>query len=99
MSQETLTQADLTITLAKVLNIPRLEIKPILTSILSLMNDSIINDKKLKLTNFGTFNVRDKNTRMGRNPKTGERAIISARKIIIFAPATYLRNKIADRQE
>jgi len=98
MSQKTLTQADLIIALAQELNISLLEAKPIFVSILSLMSESIINNKKLKLSNFGTFNVKNKNARMGRNVKTGEEALIEARKIMLFKPALCLRNIVADRQ-
>ena len=43
--------------------------------------------KKLKLSKFGTFSIRKKNSRIGRNPKTKERKIISSRKVVLFKPS------------
>lgn len=59
----------------------------------SFMN-ALKRDKKITLTNFGTFVVKKKNHRMGRNPRTGEEAIITARKVVKFKPAISLKKKI-----
>ena len=48
---------------------------------------NIKNEKKLKLSKFGTFTIRQKNSRIGRNPKTKEPKIISSRKVILFKPS------------
>ena len=60
----------------------------------NLINDFIItviknikNEKKLKLSKFGTFSIREKKTRIGRNPKTKETKIISSRNVILFKPS------------
>ena len=51
---------------------------------LARMSDGVVHDEKLMLSNFGTFQVHDKESRPGRNPKTGEFATIKARKIVSF---------------
>ena len=48
---------------------------------------NIKSEKKLKLSKFGTFTIREKRSRMGRNPKTREKKIISSRKVILFKPS------------
>ena len=48
---------------------------------------NIKNEKKLKLSKFGTFSIRQKKSRVGRNPKTKENKIISERKVILFKPS------------
>ncbi len=48
----------------------------------------------LKITNFGSFSVRHKGPRMGRNPKTGEEAPISARRVVVFKPAQKLKHRV-----
>ena len=48
---------------------------------------NIKNEKKLKLSKFGTFSIRQKKSRIGRNPKTKENKIISERKVILFKPS------------
>lgn len=59
----------------------------------SFMN-ALKRDKKITLTNFGTFLVKKKNHRIGRNPRTGEDAIITARKVVKFKPCIALKRNI-----
>ena len=54
---------------------------------LSTIVSNIKSEKKLKLSKFGTFTIREKRSRMGRNPKTREKKIISSRKVILFKPS------------
>ena len=51
-------------------------------------------NKKVKIAKFGTFELRLKKKRIGRNPKTKEKAIISERKVVLFKPSKELKNKI-----
>ena len=55
---------------------------------------NLIKSKKIKISSFGTFEVVEKKERIGRNPKTKERAKISARRIVKFKPSLFLREKI-----
>lgn len=55
--------------------------------------------REVKLSGFGNFIIRDKNSRPGRNPKTGEPAEIAARRVVIFHPGQKLRNVIIDTVE
>ena len=48
---------------------------------------NIKNEKKLKLSKFGTFSVRQKKSRIGRNPKTKEKKVISSRNVVLFKPS------------
>ena len=51
-------------------------------------------EKKLKLSKFGTFTIREKKSRIGRNPKTKERKIISERKVVLFKPSKQFKDFI-----
>ena len=53
----------------------------------SLIISNLQKEKKIKLSNFGTFSVRQKKTRIGRNPKTKEKKTISERNVILFKPS------------
>ncbi len=55
---------------------------------------NIKEEKKLKLSKFGTFIVREKKSRIGRNPKTKETKVISRRKVILFKPSKEFKNFI-----
>ena len=54
---------------------------------LSTIVSNIKNEKKLKISKFGTFSIRQKKPRIGRNPKTKERKIISSRDVVLFKPS------------
>ena len=60
----------------------------------SLIISNLQNEKKIKLSNFGTFSVRQKKTRIGRNPKTKENFPIFSRNSVSFIPSKSLNNKI-----
>ena len=54
---------------------------------LFLFVENLIKEKKIKLSKFGTFTIREKKERIGRNPKTRENKIIKARKVVLFKPS------------
>ena len=59
----------------------------LINDFLSTIILNIKNEKKLKLSKFGTFNIRQKKSRIGRNPKTKEIKIISSRDVVLFKPS------------
>ena len=60
----------------------------------SILIEELINNKKVKITNFGTFILRHKKSRLGRNPKTLEESVISERNVILFKPSKELKKFI-----
>ena len=60
----------------------------------SLISYSLIKEKKIKISNFGTFSIRSKKSRIGRNPKTKEKKIISERNVVLFKPSKDFKNYI-----
>ena len=66
----------------------------ILEDILDMIIFNLKKEKKVKITNFGTFILRHKNERLGRNPKTKEKKIISKRNVILFKPSKELKKFI-----
>jgi len=66
----------------------------LLEDLLGYMTSNIINHKKLKLSNFGTFTLRVKKSRIGRNPKTKEKKLISNRNVVLFKSSNELKNYI-----
>ena len=59
----------------------------LLEDFLAILLDELIKKKKIKIPKFGTFILRHKNSRIGRNPKTLEQKIISERNVILFKPS------------
>ena len=66
----------------------------LIEDVFQLILQSIITNKKVKIAKFGTFSLRKKNQRIGRNPKTKEIKIISERNVILFKPSKELKNYI-----
>ena len=66
----------------------------LLDDILENIIDSLKKYKKIKISNFGTFSIRTKKSRFGRNPRTKEKKIISERKVILFKPSKDFKNYI-----
>ena len=66
----------------------------LLEDILEIILDNLKNYKKIKISNFGTFSLRLKKSRLGRNPKTKEKKIISERNVVLFKPSKDFKNYI-----
>ena len=60
----------------------------------SLIISNLVNEKKIKISKFGTFSIRQKKSRIGRNPKTKEKKIISDRKVVLFKPSKEFKEYI-----
>tara|TARA_B100000941_G_C28344694_1_gene468568 strand:+ start:478 stop:771 length:294 start_codon:yes stop_codon:yes gene_type:complete len=69
-------------------------IENLLEDFLTIIIDELIKSKKVKISKFGTFVLRHKKSRIGRNPKTLEKKIISERNVILFKPSKNLRKYI-----
>jgi integration host factor subunit alpha len=64
----------------------------LIEEIFSLITESLIEKKNIKLSKFGTFSLRLKRSRIGRNPKTKEKKIISQRQVVLFKPSKEFKN-------
>jgi integration host factor subunit alpha len=62
------------------------------------ITESLINGEEVKFAGFGTFKILEKNARMGRNPKTGVSALISARRVASFRPSNEFRERVANKK-
>ena len=92
MTGKTVTRADLVEALAKRANMQRADANRLLTRMLEMMQDSLVDGETVKLSRFGNFNVRAKRQRIGRNPKTGEEVPITPRRVVTFRPSQRLRD-------
>ena len=66
----------------------------LLEDFFDIILESLKKSKKVKIAKFGTFELRKKKSRIGRNPKTKEKKIISERNVVLFKPSKELKNKI-----
>ena len=91
MTGKTITRADLVEALARRANMQRADANRLLTRMLEMVQDSLVDGDTVKLSRFGNFNVRAKRQRVGRNPKTGEEVPITPRRVVTFRPSQMLR--------
>jgi len=94
MPGKTLTRADLSEAVHKQIGLSRNESADLVKSVLDLMSDTLVSGNSVKLSSFGTFMVRSKNGRIGRNPKTGEEVPITPRRVLVFRPSQVMKNVI-----
>ena len=91
----TLTRADLAETINRKLGISRAESLAMVEGILEKMCDALAKGENVKISGFGTFLLRDKAQRIGRNPKTGVEVPIAPRRVMTFRASQTMRDKIA----
>ena len=74
MTGKTLTRMDLGESLVREIGLSRSESSDLVESVLAHLSDTLVSGEMVKISSFGTFSLRDKKARVGRNPKTGEEA-------------------------
>jgi len=97
MSERTLTRADLSEAVYEELGLSRQESASLVESMLDLVGDELAKGETVKLSSFGSFAVRDKGQRLGRNPKTGEEVMIEPRRVLVFKPSQVLKDRVDRR--
>ncbi|PZU58939.1 MAG: integration host factor subunit alpha [Sphingobium sp.] len=91
----TLTRADLADSLNRQIGLSRAESASMVESILDMMGDALERGENVKISSFGTFVLRDKTQRIGRNPKTGVEVPIGPRRVLTFRASQSMRERIA----
>jgi integration host factor subunit alpha len=94
MASKTLTRADLSEAIHRDVGLSRTESAEMVKSVLDLVSDALVEGSTVKLSSFGTFMVRQKKGRIGRNPKTGEEVPITPRRVMVFRPSQVMKNVI-----
>ncbi|MGN0914033.1 MAG: integration host factor subunit alpha [Alphaproteobacteria bacterium] len=91
---KTITRADVAETIYEEIGLSRKDSNDILDMILDEIVQELSKGNDVKLSSFGTFSLKDKKARAGRNPKTGVDAVISPRRVISFKPSQTMRKTI-----
>ena len=94
-SMSTLTRADLADAINRKVGLSRAESLDLVEAILGRMSDALADGENVKISGFGTFLLRDKAQRIGRNPKTGVEVPITPRRVMTFRASQLLKDRIA----
>ncbi len=95
MSEKTLTRMDLSEAVFRETGLSRNDCADLVESVLKHMSDALVAGEQVKISSFGTFSVRDKAARVGRNPKTGEEVPIQPRRVLSFRPSHLMKDRVA----
>ncbi|WP_436642104.1 integration host factor subunit alpha [Microbaculum sp. FT89] len=94
MGDKTVTRADLCEAVYQTVGLSRTESADLVELVLSEIADCLEQGETVKLSSFGSFVVREKGERIGRNPKTGEEVPIEPRRVLVFKPSAVLKQRI-----
>lgn len=95
MTDKTLTRMDLSDAVHTQVGLSRNESADLVESVLRHISDALVAGSSVKISSFGTFSIRDKAARVGRNPKTGEEVPIHPRRVLTFRPSHLMKDKVA----
>lgn len=95
MSDKTLTRMDLSEAVFREVGLSRNDSAQLVESVLNHMSDALVQGQQVKISSFGTFSVRDKSARVGRNPKTGKEVPIDPRRVLTFRPSHLMKERVA----
>lgn len=94
MNESTLTRMDLSEAVFREVGLSRNESADLVESVLDHVSDALVGGESVKISSFGTFSIRDKNERIGRNPKTGEEVPIAPRRVLTFRPSHLMKERV-----
>jgi integration host factor subunit alpha len=96
MSEQTVTRAQLSDAVYQEVGLSRNESADLLELVLNEMVAALSRGESVKISSFGSFSIRSKGTRIGRNPKTGEEVPILPRRVLVFRASQLLKSRIND---
>ncbi|MBX9925302.1 MAG: integration host factor subunit alpha [Hyphomicrobiaceae bacterium] len=94
MAGKTLTRADLADAVVRKVGLPRNESQDLVELILDEISITLASGDSVKLSSFGSFGIREKGQRVGRNPKTGKEVPITPRRVLVFRPSNVMKERI-----
>ena len=94
MAGETITRAQLSESVYQEVGLSRNESAELVEAVLREVAETLTHGESVKISSFGSFSVRQKGQRVGRNPKTGEEVPILPRKVLVFRASNVLKNRI-----
>lgn len=94
MAGNTLTRSDLSEAVYREIGLSRNESSQMVERILARISDALVDGENVKISSFGTFAVRNKGPRMGRNPKTGDEVPIDPRRVLVFRPSHIMKERV-----
>jgi integration host factor subunit alpha len=86
---------DLSESVFREVGLSRNESADLVESVLDNISNALVSGENVKISSFGTFSIRDKTERIGRNPKTGEEVPIRPRRVLTFRPSHLMKDRVS----
>ncbi len=96
MTSKTITRADLCEAVYQKVGLSRSESASLVEAVIEEICSAAVRGESIKLSSFGTFTIRSKNERIGRNPKTGQEVPITPRRVMVFKPSNIMKDKVIE---
>ncbi len=94
MESQTITRADLAEAVYEEVGLSRNESSELVETVLNEVSEALIRGENVKISSFGSFTIREKGERVGRNPKTGVEVPILPRKVLVFKASHVLKDRV-----
>jgi integration host factor subunit beta len=93
-----MTKAELVEKVANQINLTKKQTEVVVNTVFSSITDSLADGKKVELRGFGSFRIRQRNARVGRNPKSGQKVDVPSKKVPFFKAGKELRELVDERE-
>jgi integration host factor subunit beta len=93
-----MTKAELVEKVANQINLTKKQTEVVVNTVFSSITDSLAEGKKVELRGFGSFRIRQRNARVGRNPKSGQKVDVPSKKVPFFKAGKELRELVDERE-
>ncbi len=89
-----MTKKDIILKVSDETNLKQIDVKKVVQKTFDCITDALIRGEKIELRNFGVFKVKQRKSRTGRNPRTGQVVPVPARKVVVFKPGLEMKQKL-----
>jgi nucleoid DNA-binding protein len=93
---EAVTKKDIVRTIAEQIDLPQLRTKELVQRTFDALIDTLVRDGRVELRNFGVFQIKKRDARMARNPRTGERVPVQAKSVVTFKPGKEMEARVRE---
>ena len=89
-----MTKKDIVLKITDMTGIKQVDVKTIVQATFDVIVESLMRNEKVELRNFGVFKIKERRSRFGRNPRTGDSVPVPPRKVVVFKPGLEMKDKI-----
>ncbi|MBP7217204.1 MAG: integration host factor subunit beta [Candidatus Omnitrophica bacterium] len=89
-----MTKKDIILKVSDETNIKQIDVKKVIQKTFDFITDALVRGEKIELRNFGVFKIKQRKSRTGRNPRTGQVVPVPPRKVVIFKPGLEMKKKV-----